>query len=131
MKYVKITLGALVIAIATCFASTFATIQPLNVTLKALYGETLLAEANKQTYSNQFYKNEGTINSCTSNYVSVKVRVHSTAGGYSSWKQLGHQDMMSLGDYNTTQIPRTYSAQGKNVSTPCTSNHFGMWYLDY
>jgi len=130
MKYVKMTLGALVVAAATCCASTFASTGAYNVTLDSFYGSTYVGTETKQTTSIQQYKNEGTINSCTGNYNSIKARVNSTAGGYSSWITIDHKVTAGWNNDSITNVPRAYSVFAKNNSSPCSSNHFGLWYLD-
>lgn len=131
MKFVKITIAALLITVLTCCASVFATYKAYTIDLKAFNGVTTMAPLIKQTTGMQTYKNNGVVNKCTSNYNTLAARVISDEGGTSSWIKISHNATSGWNDYDKTYIPRAYNLELKNDTwSPCTAYHTGLWYLD-
>ena len=131
MKYIKIILGTLVVSALACITSVFATTKNYNITLKELNATTTVGPQTKQTTVRQAYENKESINSCTSNYNSVKVRVYSEDAGYSDWMTVSRGAKSYWKEDSKTTGMRAYNLDVKNGTiTPCKAYHFSTWYLD-
>lgn len=132
MKYVKLTLGILIVTILATGISAFATTGHYSITLKALSGETQLGPKTKTSSGPQAYYNLGTVNSCTSNRNTIEVMVKSERGGESAWIKVSDGATSSWSNNpGSTYTANAYNLYIRNdVFSPCTAGHSGVWYLD-
>lgn len=140
MKYVKLTMAALVLSLVTCGVSVFAADNVISynaIDLKAFSGETQGGPATKKQTGAQSYRNFGTVDNCTAADKNVDVRVHyvkkdgSNDTVYSDWMTVSPGATSSWKLDAKTKNPDAYNIHIK-VSTwgVCTAKHFGDWYLD-
>lgn len=132
MKYVKVTLGVLLVTILTTGFSVFATTGHYSIKLKSLMGATELGPKTKEREGTQSYYNIGTVNTCTSNRNTVKVMVRSERNGESDWIQVTDGATSSwTGKKGQPNTVNAYNLFIKNdIFIPCEANHSGTWYLD-
>lgn len=133
MRGLKISFSILVIALFISLVGVSATTSKTyaGVKLPAYNGKVQKGPVIKKKSGIQKYTNEYNINSCTSNYNDVSVRVYSEANGYSSWMTVSKGATSSWANNAKTNKADAYNLQIKNnVLSVCESEHWGVWYLD-
>lgn len=132
MKYIKVTLGILLVTILTTGFLAFASTATYSIKLKAFSDDTQLGPKSKERVGEQAYYNIGTVNTCTGNRNTVKVMVKSERNGESDWIQVTDGATSSWtsskGSPNTVNAYNLYIKN--DVFSPCQANHNGTWYLD-